>query len=126
MNIKQIQRNKDVIHECEDLEYLDKFDSYPVFMGCVNQPITDDILIDMQWGISKNSGIIQLSSLLPLDVLYSEDHGAGVVGTMWLDHHKEFAKFIQKQSPQSILEIGGSHGILSREYNKIMAGKYAV
>ena len=119
MNIKQIQRNKDVINECEDLEYLDKFDSYPVFMGCVNQPIKDDILIDMQWGISKNSGIIQLSSLLPLDVLYSEDHGAGVVGTMWLDHHKEFAKFIQKQSPQSILEIGGSHGILSREYKKM-------
>jgi predicted SAM-dependent methyltransferase len=119
MNIKKIQRNKDVINGCEDLEYLDKFDDYPVFMGCVNQPFEDDILIDMQWAISKNSGIIQLSSVLPLDVLYSEDHGAGVVGTMWLKHHKEFAKFIQKQSPQSILEIGGSHGILSREYKKM-------
>ncbi len=119
MSIKQIQRNKDVINECEDLEFLDKFDSYPVFMGCVKQPIEDDILIDMQWGISKNSGIIQLSSLLPLDVLYSEDHGAGVVGTLWLQHHKEFAKFIKKQSPKSVLEIGGSHGILSREYKKM-------
>tara|TARA_B100001093_G_C26820073_1_gene1011509 strand:- start:297 stop:1445 length:1149 start_codon:yes stop_codon:yes gene_type:complete len=118
MSIKQIHRNKDVINECEDLEYLDKFDSYPVFMGCVNQPIEQDILVDMQWGISKNSGIIQLSSLIPLEILYSEDHGAGVTGTMWLQHHKEFAKFIQKQSPKSVLEIGGSHGILSREYKK--------
>ena len=28
------------------------------------------------------------------------------------------AKFIQKQMPKSVFEIGGLHGILSREYKK--------
>lgn len=118
MNINTIQRNKDVINNREDLEILDNFENYPVFMGCVNQPITEDILADMQWVISKNSGIIQLNPLIPLDILYPEDHGAGVVGSIWLEHHQKFARFIEKQQPSSILEIGGSHGILSKEYQR--------
>ena len=43
-------------------------------------------------------------------------YGSGCVGGLWLQHHQEFAKFIQHQVPKSVLEIGGSHGILSREY----------
>ena len=116
--MKNIKRNKDVINGCEDLEYLYKFDSFPVFMGCMDQPREEDILADMQWEISKSSGAIQLNPLLPLDVLYPESHGAGNVGSMWIEHHKKFAKFIQQQAPNSVLEIGGSHGILSREYKK--------
>ena len=114
----EITRNKNVINDRDDLESLDKFSNYPVFMGCVNQSIQNDLLADMQWAISKSTGIIQLSSLLPLEVLYPEDHGAGVIGKMWLQHHQQFAKFIRKQMPRSVLEIGGSHGILSREFKK--------
>jgi len=116
--MKNIDRNKDVINGCEDLEYLYKFSSFPVFMGCMNQPRGDDILVDMQWEISKSSGVIQLNPLLPLDILYPESHGSGNVGSMWIEHHKKFAKFIQQQAPNSVLEIGGAHGILSREYKK--------
>lgn len=118
MKIKTIQRNKDVINDLDDLEHLYTFSKFPVFMGCTTQPIEDDIAIDMRWEISKNSGIIQLNPLLPLDVLYMDSHGSGNVGSLWLEHHQQFAKFIQKQMPKSILEIGGLHGILSREYKK--------
>ena len=116
--MENIKRDEDVINGHEDLECLYKFDNFPVFMGCVNQPKSTDILADMQWMISKGSGAIQLNPLLPLEVLYPESHGAGGVGGMWADHHSQFAKFIQKQAPHSVLEIGGSHGILSREYKK--------
>ncbi len=118
MILKTIKRNQDVIYNREDLEFLYKFENYPVFMGCMNQPAKDDILVDMQWEISKNSGIIQLNPLIPLDVLYSESHGSGNIGNMWMNHHQQFAKFIQKHNPRSVLEIGGLHGILSREYKK--------
>lgn len=87
-------------------------------MGCTNQSIEKDILADMQWEISKNSGIIQLNPLLPLDVLYQAPHGSGNIGAIWLKHHQQFANFIQKQEPKKVLEIGGLHGILSREYKK--------
>ncbi len=118
MKINTIKRNKDTINQLEDLEYLYKFKNFPIFMGCTNQPIEKDKLIDMQWQISKKSGIIQLNPLLPLDVLYEEPHGSGNIGSIWSQHHKQFAKFIQKQMPQSVLEIGGLHGILSKEYMK--------
>ena len=118
MSINTIKRSKDVINNCEDLEILDNFKNYPVFMGCVHQPLAEDLLADMQWSISKNSGVIQLNPLIPLDILYPEDHGAGVVGSLWLEHHQKFARFIEKQKPNSILEIGGSHGILSKEFMK--------
>ena len=75
--MKNIQRNNNVINGNEDLEHLYKFEKFPVFMGCINQPIDRDILADMQWEISKGSGIIQLNPLLPLDILYPEEHGAG-------------------------------------------------
>ena len=116
--MKNIQRDKDVINECKDLEFLYKFDNFPVFMGCTNQSIEKDILVNMQWEISKGSGVIQLNPLLPLDILYPESHGSGNIGRMWAEHHQEFSKFIQHQSPNSVLEIGGAHGILSREYKK--------
>jgi len=114
--MKRISREKDVINGCKDLEYLYQFDDFPVFMGCVSQSSEKDISFNMRWEISKASGMIQLNPLLPLDVLYPESHGSGNVGKMWLEHHKEFAKFIQKEMPTSVLEIGGAHGILSREY----------
>ena len=117
--MKKIQRNKDVINECEDLEHLYTFDNFPVFMGCMDQPSEKDILVDMQWEISKSSGVIQLNPLLPLDILYPESHGSGSVGSLWTEHHQIFANFIQSQAPRSVLEIGGAHGILSREYKKL-------
>ena len=116
--MQNIERNKNVINGHEDLEYLYTFNNFPVFMGCMDQPKKDDILADMQWGISKSSGVIQLNSLLPLDILYPESHGSGIIGSLWTEHHKEFSKFIQQQEPNSVLEIGGLHGILSGEYKK--------
>ena len=53
-----------------------------------------------------------------MDILYSESHGSGNVGSLWTGHHKKFSKFIQQQAPNSVLEIGGAHGTLSREYKK--------
>ena len=64
MKVKTIERNKDIINEFEDLEYLYKFKKFPLFMGCTNKSTEEDILVDMQWQISKNSGIIQLNSIL--------------------------------------------------------------
>jgi len=63
--------------------------------------------------------MIQLNPLLPLDVLYPEAHGAGLVGGSWSLHHQKFAEFISKFNPNSILEVGGAHGILAKNYQAI-------
>ena len=115
--MKILDRNINVIDAKDDLVKLAKFDKFPIFMGCVNHKESEDINIDMEWSISKGNGIIQLIKLIPLDILYESDHNSGVVGGIWLSHHKDFANFIIKFNPNSVLEIGGGHGILSREAN---------
>ena len=102
-----------------DLEDLYTFESFPVFMGCTEQNPSEDILSDMSWKISKKSGMIQLNPLLPLDVVYSAEHGSGTTGKAWDEHHSSFADFIYKFKPKSILEIGGLHGILAEKYLKL-------
>jgi hypothetical protein len=74
----------------------------------------EDILSDMSWKISKESGAIQLNPLLPLDVVYNSEHGSGTVGKAWDEHHQAFADFVNKFKT-NILEIGGLHGILAQK-----------
>ena len=118
MNIVPIQRNLDVILGGEDLEHLYAFKQFPVFMGTVSHEASKDIFFDMVWHISRNSGAIQLSRLLPIDILYPEAHGSGCIGNLWMEHHVAFADFIANYAPTSVLEIGGAHGILSKIYHE--------
>jgi hypothetical protein len=111
-----INRNNDVLFGNNDLEDLYTFKQFPVFMGCTDQPPSEDVLSDMNWKISKESGMIQLNPLLPLDVVYSAEHGSGTTGKAWSEHHTSFANFVHKFKPKSILEIGGLHGILAEKY----------
>lgn len=111
-----IERTLCVISGNNDLEPLYSFSDFPVFMGCLDQPATVDLKQDMNWWISRGSGLIQLKQILPLDILYPESHGAGAVGILWEKHHQAFAKFLTRIKPSSVLEIGGAHGILAKNY----------
>jgi SAM-dependent methyltransferase len=74
---------------------------------------------NMNWAISRGSGLIQLDKLVPLDALYPEAHGSGGIGALWGRHHKAFAHFLHCWSPSAVFEIGGAHGILAREFNSL-------
>jgi hypothetical protein len=113
-----IERSQCAISGESDLEPLYDFPDFPVFMGCLDQPEEMDLKQDMSWWISRCSGLIQLKKLLPLNILYPESHGAGAVGVLWDKHHKAFAMFVSQATPSSVLEIGGAHGILEKEYQK--------
>jgi hypothetical protein len=116
--MKLIERNHCAISGKVDLEQLYSFPKFPVFMGCLDQPETADLMQVMSWSISRESGLIQLDNLIPLDVLYPESHGAGVIGVLWEKHHSSFAKFLSTYLPTSVLEIGGSHGILANKFQE--------
>ena len=115
--MRTINRSCDVILGTE-MEELGGLKSFPIYMGCVEQPQSDDIYVDMLWHISPQNGLLQLMKLIPLEILYSTSHMAGAVGNVWMQHHKAFATFISQYQPKSVLEIGGAHGILSKIYDE--------
>lgn len=120
MNI--INRDKCAVTGSTDLEYLDKLKDVPVYMGCVETPPSNDVVADMEWMIDRQSGLIQLKGLIPLELLYPFSHGSGGVGALWEMHHQAFAKFIFDHSNTSkVFEIGGAHGILSMKFSKLKA-----
>jgi len=98
----------------ENAELLRAIPNYPVFMGCVNHIKDEDKRLDQTWFLCTDCGCIYLRDLAPLSWVYPESHNAAV-GQLWNKHHQEFAKFVTSYSPTSVLEIGGAHGILSRE-----------
>lgn len=121
-----INRNINAIDGKEDLEVLHSIKDFPVFMGCVNHSEDDDLLAEMTWSISPNNGVLQLCKLIPLNILYREQHDSGQIGKTWMNHHCEFARFIKGEPPKAVLEIGGGHGTLSREYEKIDEIKWTI
>jgi hypothetical protein len=114
--MNKIIRNSDVVLGNTDLEDLYTFKNFPVFMGCTDKDKSTDLLSDMCWKISKKSGMIQLNPLLPLDIVYSSQHGSGTTGKIWDEHHEAFAKFVNRYNIKNVLEIGGLHGILAQKY----------
>ena len=115
--MKLINRTTDVITNNTNLDDLHTVTNVPILMSCTTEQTSNDIEKDLVWQISKDSGIIQLKNLIPLDVLYSIPH-SGTTGTMWLQHHQAFSKFLSKFNPTSVLEIGGAHGMLATDYLK--------
>ena len=104
-----ISRSKCLITGSHDLEELHNYSSFPVFIGCTNQDKSKDKFADLKISISKTSGIIQLSELLPLELIYSEYHSEAL-GSVWKNHHLEFSSFVQSNIKEfSVLEIGGSN-----------------
>ena len=117
--IDMIPRTRCVLTGKEDLEPLYTFRDFPVFMGCVEKgSAADDTRADMRWAISRETGCIQLDPLLPPDIVYQASHGSGSTGSLLMKHHTAFAAFIRQFHPQSVLEVGGGHGILPTLYAK--------
>jgi hypothetical protein len=117
--MNQKKRRRCAVCTSESLARLETFRRFPILMGCSTSDPTDDVFADMRWMICGTCGLIQLGSLIPLHVLYSASHGSGNVGAVWQQHHKEFALFLRRLKPSSVLEIGGAHGLLSIEYHQL-------
>jgi hypothetical protein len=116
--MRLIERKVSLLDGRGDLETLHTLPSFPVFMSCVDHPRSQDLVADQTWDICRNTGIIQLKHLIPLDVLYQAQH-CSVVGEQWMRHHRTFAEFIKEAAPKRVLELGGAHGVLSRCYAEV-------
>lgn len=108
-----IDRPASVLTGKENLEHLYTFKDFPVFFGCVKTPLADDAVFDMEWAIDPDTGVIQLTKLIPLNILYQSQHVDGC-GPTWQKYYEDFAEYINKNNLLSVLEIGGGAGQLAR------------
>ena len=71
----------------------------------------------MNFYISKSTGVVQLNPILPFKTIYQKGHNSGLIGSLWKQHHLEFAKFVKNLNQKKFFEIGGGHGMLSKNLN---------
>jgi len=112
---RTLKRDISIVTGKENLEPLYTLKNFPVFMGCVTTQPKNDLFADMEWMICPQSGVIQLKKLIPLEILYLNQHNEGL-GQIWKDHYTEFVKFLGKFKPKKILEIGGANSLIGSMY----------
>ncbi len=95
------------------LETLYTFSNFPVYAGCISGNDTDDYLLDLQVDICKDTGILQLKNIPPIEQIYLFPHN-DAIGKTWQEHNEQFATFLMKFDPRKILEIGGSPAKLAK------------
>ncbi len=110
-------RNKSILSHNSVLEHLHTFKQVPISIGCTLEDEKKDILIDQEWDICQDTGIIQLRDPLSLELVYKYPHN-DAFGTSWDNHFRKFSSFISKYNPKNVLEIGGGSGKLSSLYVK--------
>lgn len=107
--MEPINRTECVVCKHTHLKPLYTIKNFPVFMGCTTAPPETDLRMDMSWVICPECGTIQLDKLVPLEVLYQENHNEAI-GSVWQNHHRQFADFILEYGGENRLEIGGASG----------------
>ena len=67
-------RNKSILSHNSVLEHLHTFKQVPISIGCTLEDEKKDILIDQEWDICQDTGIIQLRDPLSLELVYKYPH----------------------------------------------------
>jgi hypothetical protein len=116
--MKLIKRDKCLLKQKNGIDELFCFNEFPIYMGCVETDVSDDIFLDMKWGVSTHTGLVQLMELIPIEILYSKHHNPGITGKTWEDHHFKFSELIKTTHFKNSLEIGGATGTLFKHFLK--------
>ena len=114
-NNNVIVRKHSLLDSSSKLEHLHTFRNMPVSNGCTTNSKSDDIVMDQIWDICKNTGLVQLRELAPLDLVYKFPHNDGV-GNTWENHDMELCNFIDEMNLKKVFEIGAGNGRLGKLY----------
>lgn len=107
--MQTLSRKKCCICSASDLKGFLNVPQFPIFMGTTSQSVDKDLFYDLDWVICDGCGCLQLSKLIPMELLYDTQHSSGTVGDIWKQHHIEFSKFIFRDNITSICEIGAGN-----------------
>lgn len=95
----------------------------PVHFGCVEFDARQDVFIDQEFIICKDTGIIQVKEFPTTDLLYMTSHN-DAIGKVWQQLFDSVANAVkiaaQNKKNLKILEIGGGSGKLAEKLLSIL------
>ena len=114
--INGILREKCVLCGTSSFHPALRIPNFPVFMGTsASESSETDKIMDQVWVSCEKCGTLQLSELVPLDILYQQNHN-DAIGPTWELHASELVDFLlQSENPRSILEIGAGDGKIAQK-----------
>ena len=101
-----MKKDKCIICGNTQLNEILNIKNFPVFMGATTLPENDFLYEDLIYGSCSDCSTLQMLNLIPLNVLYQDNHNTEVVGKTWETHNQNFAKFIKWFKPKVVFEIG--------------------
>ncbi len=107
-----ISRPDSVLSGKGNLEHLTTIKDFPVCFGCVKTLPSLDVSCDLEWSIDPD-GMVQMTKLVPLDILYQAQHVDACGGTR-PQYSIDLADYIMRTKVKSVLEIGGGIGELAQ------------
>jgi 2-polyprenyl-3-methyl-5-hydroxy-6-metoxy-1,4-benzoquinol methylase len=113
--MKIFSRDISVINPSDSIQEFYILKNFPISMSCVNTAAELDLFSNMRWGVST-SGTVELMDLLDPNLIYKNYHSPGTIGKIWKDHHYRFFDFINQDSYNNVLEIGGASGLLAENF----------
>lgn len=108
-----IDRESSCLTGEKNFRSLVKIENFPVFFGVTDKDVKEDVYAQMEWLIEDKTGLIQLNKLIPLDVLYQEQHAYGF-GKTWENHYQKFSNYLLEKKPKNVLEIGAGQGRIAQ------------
>jgi 2-polyprenyl-3-methyl-5-hydroxy-6-metoxy-1,4-benzoquinol methylase len=110
-----MHRTQCAICEFREFKEILFLEHFPVYMGTTSKHITEDRFEDQLWIECNRCGCLQLKNLVPLSLVYQDNHHDQPIGALWENHHLAFADFIKSKTRNDrlFLEIGGAHGYLA-------------
>ena len=108
-----IERSKCCVCNFGQLVLHKTIPNFPIYMGVSNSESNNDLSANQEWATCDFCGTLQLSKLIPFELLYSTNHHHEVVGPTWMRHHKKFAEFISVEPDDKVCEIGSAHDYLA-------------
>lgn len=112
--------------ECNNkhLSTIFSIESFPIYMGCVDHPLSKDLYAPFAVDKCLNCGQIQLKHLIAADILYKYSHNPAI-GTTWAKHNNMFVDYISKHKDLNnidIVDFGGGNGKIAQ----IILSRYKV
>jgi SAM-dependent methyltransferase len=121
MKFQMLKRDHCAACGSSHLDAFRKIEHFPAVPLCTDQPTDQDKLGPLDIVVCRGCGMVQLQSLMPLEVIYEFPHSEGL-GKVWGEHYVEFEQFIRAHrslsSSHQTLEVGAGKGQIAQIFAK--------